>query len=247
MTPHPRNRPSGHRSRYGKNPGFTLTELLVVIVIVAVLATLVFLGYRRLRAAGDKAMTINNLKQLQTANMLYAEDHNGRYVSSFSRNEDGKLTGQWDRNREFLQHLIGDSAERKLGRSEVPVKMLDPVAYRGRGKNYDMLRGSYGMPEAYGVSYGAPGADSHLSMARITAAERTAAFVTAIDWHVTYGGRFRWDGTEGPVGRGITAYRHNNKALVAYYDGHVGEISKADMKKIDESGGEEHPFWKAYQ
>ena len=61
---------------------------------------------------------------------------------------------------------------------------------------------------------------------------------------MTYGGRLKWEGTEAPYGKGITAYRHVGKALVSYYDGHVSEISKEEMMEIDEKGGEEHPFWK---
>lgn len=61
---------------------------------------------------------------------------------------------------------------------------------------------------------------------------------------MVYGGRFTWDGTEGPPRKGIIAYRHGGKALVAYYDGHVGEITKAQMKELDDNGGKEHPLWK---
>ncbi len=78
-----------------KNPihrrtsGFTLVELLVVISIIAVLATLTFLGFTRMRAAADKATTVSNIRQLQGANQSYATDHNGRYASYYIINENG--------------------------------------------------------------------------------------------------------------------------------------------------------------
>lgn len=228
----------------GIQRGFTLTELLVVILIIAILVALSFFGLKRMRAMADKSTSIGNLKQLQVANATYAADHNGRYVSSFAQDKNGKLATQWDRNPEFLSCLRGDAPMSKDGRNDVPTKLLDPVAFRGGGKNYNMLRGSYGMPEVYGVSYGTPNSDSSLNMVQLVSPELTAAFITALDWHVTYGGRLSWNGTEGPVGRGIVAYRHKDRALVVYYDGHVGEISKEDMMEFDEKGGEKHPFWK---
>jgi prepilin-type N-terminal cleavage/methylation domain-containing protein/prepilin-type processing-associated H-X9-DG protein len=229
----------------GIRPGFTLVELLVVILIIAVLVAISFFGLKRMKSMAGKSTSIGNLKQLQTANSSYAADNNGRYVSSFARDKNGKLT-QWDRNLEFLICLRGDGPLSKDGRSDVPTNFLDPVAFRARGKNYNMLRGSYGMPEVFGVSYATPGSDSSMNMVQLSAPERTAAFVTALDWHVTYGGRFLWSGDEDAVGKGMVAYRHGDKALVTYYDGHVGEISKEDMKKFDENGGNEHLFWKGH-
>lgn len=246
----PPQEPSRKRENMKKPPrsgradaAFTLTELLVTIAIIAVLALLSFFGYSRYRGSADKTAAANNLRQLQIANADYASDHGGRYVSGFSRDENMKLE-QWDRNLDFLSRLRGDSPLSKNGREDVPVTLLDPAAYRAHGKNYNMLRGSYGIPDVYGVSYGTPDSDSSLKLVQVTSPERTAAFMSAIDWRTTYGARLNWSGDENNVGKGMMAYRHNNKALVAYYDGHVGAVSKEDMKKIDSEGGMEHPFWK---
>ena len=232
-------------SRSQKDDGFTLVELLVVVVIIATLVGLSLAGYTKFRGAADKATALGNLRQLQIANANYATDHNGSYVSSFAKDEDGKLTEKWDTNIEFLNNLRGASTISASGweARDVPTGLLDPKAYRGNGTFHDKLKGSYGAPEVFGVAYGAQGSDSHFKLVQLTAPERTAAFVTAIDWHVVYGGRLTWDGTEGPPGRGIMAYRHNDKALVVYYDGHVGEVTKEDIKRYDGQGGKEHPFW----
>ena len=40
------------------------------------------------------------------------------------------------------------------------------------------------------------------------------------------------------------AYRHQDKALVVFYDGHSEEISLADMRRFDTLGGPNHIFWK---
>lgn len=225
--------------------GFTLVELLVVIVIIATLFALSLTGYVKFRSAADKATSSTNLRQLQIASANYATDHNGRFVSSFAKDEDGKLTGRWDTNIDFLNNLRGESTKSNSGYEsrDVPLSLLDPKAVRGDGRFPKELKGSYGAPEVYGVGYGSPGSDSSYRISQLTNPERTAAFVTAIDWHVVYAGRLSYDGTENPPGRGITAYRHGGKALVAYYDGHVSEMSKGEMKEIDDKGGKEHPFW----
>lgn len=57
--------------------GFTLVELLVVIVIIAVLSSLGFVGGRRMMDGAAKAKSMSSLKQLATAGQLFSSDHNG--------------------------------------------------------------------------------------------------------------------------------------------------------------------------
>jgi prepilin-type processing-associated H-X9-DG protein len=83
---------------------------------------------------------------------------------------------------------------------------------------------------------------------QLSAPERSAAFITATDAVAHHRSRFLWKGpgaVEGKTGNQKIAYRHNGKALVAYYDGHVAEVSMNDMKLIDQQGGANHVFWKA--
>ena len=226
--------------------GFTLVELMVTIVLVVVLASLIFLGTSRMRTAADKTIAVDNLRKLQLANSLYASDNTGRFVACFTKNSEGKTGGLWDRNSDFLdlyigvnQPTVGNSQE-----SRVSSKHLDPIAYKAKASGFDTLKASYGMISKEDYTSSGPDTNSAYKVAQLTSPSQTAAFVTAVNWLVQYSGRSSWKGEEGKVNAPMMAYRHRNKALVAYYDGHVGEITKEDMANMDKRGGKKNSFWK---
>jgi prepilin-type N-terminal cleavage/methylation domain-containing protein/prepilin-type processing-associated H-X9-DG protein len=61
--------------RFSNKRGFTLIELLVVIAIIAILAAILFPVFARAREAARKTSCLNNLKQLGTGIMMYAQDY----------------------------------------------------------------------------------------------------------------------------------------------------------------------------
>ncbi len=62
-----------------KHFGFTLVELLIVIGIIAALASILFPVFLSVRAKGRQAVCVSNLRQLSTAVLQYAVDYDDHY------------------------------------------------------------------------------------------------------------------------------------------------------------------------
>jgi prepilin-type N-terminal cleavage/methylation domain-containing protein/prepilin-type processing-associated H-X9-DG protein len=77
--------------------GFTLTEVLVVITIIVVLAALSVLGVSKVRSAARGATCVSNLRQIGTAMLSYAADKNGELPPIEDRRSggDNSLKGWW--------------------------------------------------------------------------------------------------------------------------------------------------------
>lgn len=56
----------------------TLIELLTVIAIIAIIAAILFPVFARARAKAQQSSCLANLKQLATASLMYAADHDNR-------------------------------------------------------------------------------------------------------------------------------------------------------------------------
>lgn len=63
--------------------GFTLIELLVVIAIIAILSGIIFPVFNAAREKTRTTVCLNNLKQIGMACIMYADDNNKYYPSSF--------------------------------------------------------------------------------------------------------------------------------------------------------------------
>ncbi len=240
--------PNSKNQSAGIHSGFTLTELLVVIVIIASLAALAFFGTKRIREMASKTNSIRNLSQLQIANMTYATDHNGKCVPFKTIDDAGKAGNRWFQNVEYLVSLTGKPTEEleKDTATAIPLEMLDPKVVRAKRQLYDRVYTSYGMNDT-GIGGSKPNTEYGYNLNRLTDPSRSMVFATATDFRATYVNRYKWD-FENPkdekTSGGEIAYRHRDKALVVYFDGHVAEMGKADFEAIDKAGGENNVFWK---
>lgn len=60
--------------------GFTLIELLVVIAIIAILASILLPVFAQARETARRTACLNNLKQIDTASMMYTQDYDEKLV-----------------------------------------------------------------------------------------------------------------------------------------------------------------------
>lgn len=241
--------PSKSHNQPRQAQGFTLVELLVVIVIIAVLAAIGTGAMFRFRNSGNKANAIRNIRQLHTANVSYAADHNGNYVP-VSVTENG-VERDWTENREFLYLLTSDErfVDEEIPDANLPPfpeGMLDPTVVSEKNSGYNLLGASFGY-NSEGLPWDDEGDINYYSGANLSDPNRSALFFTATDWKVRYEGRFLWERlpVEGLTNDGKIAYRHGKRAVAVYYDGHVDTLTMGDIRTIDGKGGRDSVFWLA--
>jgi prepilin-type processing-associated H-X9-DG protein/prepilin-type N-terminal cleavage/methylation domain-containing protein len=126
--------------RNTRQTGFTLTEVLVVILIVVVLAALLFPLFRGMRENGRAAVCVNNLQQIGIGLNSYISENNGYFPN-------GKAHVSWlkDSGNNSLGLSWYDASAKNLARENYSTKFNDPEA--------DPLPDLFGCPSGHGKPY----------------------------------------------------------------------------------------------
>lgn len=232
--------------------GFTLIEVLITITIIVVIAGLAAVGTRKLREKADMVTALKRISGFAQANAMYAVDHSGRYVPAYSFDEESQPGIPWHYNPTFLEALMGanlsvEEAEEFEGVDGLPEQLLDPVVVRAKKRYWSRISASfaYNNENVPGGSWGVPGTSRAHTISSVLNPSESFAFISATDWIANYGGRLLWrkSPVEGKTNDSKIAYRHGNRAVVVFYDGHTETISMDQMRAIDRLGGINNVFW----
>lgn len=216
--------------------GFTLVELLVVVAILIVLASLAFIGSRKALDAAQNAECISSLRQLANAGQSYAAEH-GAYPNQ-GRQLDGSHTWWFKAMEEELGFEPGtnpsiiERAEkmptcRKCLKTHGPGSNPDNTFIRTYSMSHDLLnptRNSEGQ-------FAFPG----LRTSQVVAPSMTAFFM---DGSVAGNGPYWQYLTRINQWLKPENFIHNDKANVVFLDGHVQAFRLEDVPT-----SRQHPFW----
>jgi len=127
--------------------GFTLVELLGALFILGLLVSLVSVGVSRARFEADKAVSVQNIRQLVAANQLYANDH-GHFapwgnVQNNIRWHSARTSSGFDAHGGYLSPYLGE--DKRVRRCPV----LDNWNTDPEGSSFDKGAGGYGYNSTY--------------------------------------------------------------------------------------------------
>lgn len=215
--------------RWPKLAGFTLIELLVVIAIIAILAALLLPTLGKAKAKAQSVSCLNNLKQLQLAWALYADEQNDLICpnkSTLAGMNDRSLPGSW-----VVGHARLDASPTNI-QSGVLFPFLNALALYRCPTDTSLVAEPTPVPRlrSYMLDLFLNGASSATKpriksrLAQVGRPAQVFGFMDTSEWTINSGAFDVYPlGTVGndQLWSDVPTDRHNRGANLSFVDGHV--------------------------
>ena len=235
---------------------FTLVELLVVIAVIAILASMLLPALNNARDTAKRISCSNVLKQFGLGNVMYASDYNDWQWPEFVGPEGNRL--EWPKNP-VLCGYMGINADKvvKVNNSGFsnyywPSGLICPSATGARNtqlNGWNSVSLSYGVnitrPAKFEASVSSewyqPVSENHRGFraADIRSPSTKLFFADATDRNVvrtrSQADRYYFvygEACLGSVNSASTAYRHQKGANVAMFDGHMEYLRYQNIDRV---------------
>ena len=206
--------------------GFTVTELLLSIGVIAILASLLYPTLQNARQGSLSAKCLGNLKQLGVAGQLYSNDHDGQVVP-MNRDYSGAPNALWWPNLLDEYAPVPQWLDKGWGNAVGGIYQCPAVP----GEDKIWWGGGYGMNEQNLSKYG-----STLKYAGLSRLSKLLLFADAhvpshSDGPSTVVGIFDPINSPWSSGCNQASPRHGGKSNVCFADGHAETVDWKDLEQ----------------